>query len=157
MTPSFLARAFAFAAAALLPTIAAAQAYPPQVAELVARARSQVKVIDMAAFKAALDAGETGLLVDVREPQEYASGHVPGAINIPRGLVELAIWPHVGFPDRTDLGARITLYCGSGTRCVLAAKSLQDLGLTHVVAVDMRIGDWAKAGHPLVPEAAVAR
>lgn len=126
--------------------------YPASVKDLVARTRAQIRTIDMAAFKSALDKREAGLIVDVREPDEYRSGHVPGAINIPRGLIELSIWPYVGFPDSTDLAKRITLYCGSGTRCILAAKSLQDLGFTNAVAVDMRIGDWAKAGYPLVTE-----
>ena len=131
---------------------AVAQDYPAPVKDLIARTKAQVKTIDMAAFKSALDKREAGLIVDVREPQEYLGGHIPGAINIPRGLIELSIWPHVGFPDSTDLARRITLYCGSGTRCILAAKSLQDLGFTNVVAVDMRIADWAKAGYPLVTE-----
>ena len=130
----------------------AAQGYPPSVKDLVARTKTQIKTIDMATFKSALDKREAGLIVDVREPLEYASGHVPGAINIPRGVIELNIWPYVGFPDSTDLGKRITLYCGSGTRRILAAKSLQDLGFTNAVAVDMRIADWAKAGYPLVAE-----
>jgi len=130
----------------------AAQGYPSSVKDLVARTKAQIRTIDMGAFKSALDKREAGLIVDVREPLEYASGHVPGAINIPRGVIELSIWPHVGFPDSTDLGKRITLYCGVGTRSILAAKSLQDLGFTNAVAVDMRIADWAKAGHPLVAE-----
>ncbi|HEY6964815.1 MAG TPA: rhodanese-like domain-containing protein [Erythrobacter sp.] len=131
---------------------AAAQSTPSSVKDLVARTKAQIRTIDMAAFKSALDKRKAGLVVDVREPGEYASGHVPGAINIPRGVIELNIWPHVGFPDATDLNSKITLYCGSGTRCVLAAKSLQDLGFTNAVAVDMRIADWAKAGYPLVTE-----
>jgi rhodanese-related sulfurtransferase len=131
---------------------AAAQGYPSSVKDLVARTKAQIKTIDMTAFKSALDRHEVGLIVDVREPGEYESGHIPGAINIPRGLIELNIWPHVGFPDATDLNRKITLYCGSGTRCILAAKSLQDLGFTNVVAVDMRIADWAKAGYPLVTD-----
>jgi rhodanese-related sulfurtransferase len=44
----------------------------------------------------------------------------------------------------------MTLYCGSGVRCVLATKSLQDLGFSNVTAADMVIRDWAEAGHPLV-------
>ncbi len=129
-----------------------AQSIPPVVNELVARTKAQVKTIDMAAFKAGIDAKTLGLLVDVREPAEYAEGHIPGAINIPRGLIELRIWTHVGYPEKTDLGRRITIYCGTGTRCVLAAKSLQDLGFSNVVAVDMRLRDWLKAGHSLVKD-----
>ncbi|MFO1324666.1 MAG: rhodanese-like domain-containing protein [Burkholderiales bacterium] len=126
------------------------QGYPPAVSELVAAAKRQVRTIDMATFKAAFDRNDLGLIVDVREPEEFAGGHIPGAINVPRGVIELRIWTHVGFPEKTDMNRKMTLYCGSGTRCVLAAKSLQDLGFSNVTAADMRIDDWAKAGHPLV-------
>lgn len=144
--------ALLFLSSALTSGWAGAQGYPASVRDLVARTKAQVRTIDMATFKSALEKREAGLIVDVREPAEYASGHVPGAINIPRGVIELSIWPHVGFPDSIELSKRITLYCGSGTRCILAAKSLQDLGFTNAVAVDMRIADWVKAGYPLVTE-----
>lgn len=134
----------------LLPGLAVAQNYPRSVSELVANAKAQIKTIDMATFKAALDKNDLGLIVDVREPEEYADGHIPGAINIPRGQIELRIWPHVGFPDNTNLSKKMTLYCGSGTRCALATKSLQDLGFSNVTAVDMKIEDWTTAGYPLV-------
>ncbi len=136
----------------LLPGLAAGQSYPRSVSEWVARAKAQIKTIDMAAFKSALDKGDLGLIIDVREPAEYADGHIAGAINIPRGQIELAIWPHVGFPRNTDMGTKMTLYCGSGTRCVLATKSLQDLGFSNVAAADMRLEDWITAGYPLVKE-----
>jgi rhodanese-related sulfurtransferase len=48
------------------------------------------------------------------------------------------------------MSRKMTLYCGSGTRCVLATKSLQDLGFSNVTAADMRIDDWTRAGYPLV-------
>ena len=128
------------------------QSYPPALDELVARTKAQIRTIDLPALKAALDAGRTGLLIDVREPQEFQSGHIPGAINIPRGQIELSIWSRVGYPGELDMNRQMTLYCGSGIRCMLAAKSLQDLGFTRVVAVDMRLGDWVKAGYPLVAD-----
>lgn len=107
----------------------------------------------MAQFKSAFDGnGELGLIIDVREPAEFASGHIPRAINIPRGQIEIAIWSLVGYPQAADMGRRMTLVCGSGVRCILATKSLQDLGFTDVVAVDMRIGDWARAGYPLAKD-----
>lgn len=143
-------------AGALLGPLAAGpswgQAYPPAVDALIARTRAQVRTIDMAAAKADFDANRLGLLVDVREPAEYAEGHLPGAINIPRGQIELRIWAHLGYPQQTDLRRRITLYCGTGVRCLLAAKSLQDLGLRNIVAVDMKITDWRQAGYPLQQE-----
>lgn len=108
--------------------------------------------MDLAKFKSGLDSGSLGLIIDVREPAEYAAGHVPGALNIPRGLIEFRIWSQVGFPDTLDLNAKITVYCGSGARAALAAKSLQDLKFTNVTAVDVRFEDWVKAGYPLVGE-----
>lgn len=134
----------------LLPGSTVAQNYPPSVSQLVATAKSQIRTIDMAAFKSAFDRNDLGLIVDVREPGEYADGYIPGAIDVPRGVIELRIWTYVGFPDKTDMSKRMTLYCGSGVRCVLAAKSLQDLGFSNVAAADMRIDDWAKASYPLV-------
>ncbi len=143
--------AFALVTACLwVPGGASAQAYPPAVSQLVAAAKAQIKTSDMATFKAALDKNSVGLLIDVREPDEYAGGFIPGAINVPRGVIELRIWAYVGFPDKTDMSKKMTLYCGSGTRCVLAAKSLKDLGFSDVTAVDMRIDEWAKAGYPLM-------
>lgn len=134
----------------LLPGVAVAQNVPRSVSELVARTKAQIKTIDMATFKSALDKSELGLIVDVREPGEYADGHIPGAINIPRGQIEFRIWQHVGFPDSTNLSKKMTLYCSTGGRCALATKSLQDLGFTNVTAADMKIEDWVTAGYPLV-------
>lgn len=129
-----------------------AQSYPQSVTELVVQARAQVPTIDLAKFKSGFDTSSLGLIIDVREPADYAAGHVPGALNIPRGLIEFRIWPHVGFPDKLDLNARITLYCGSGARAALAAKSLRDLKFTNVTAADMKFEDWARAGYPLVAQ-----
>lgn len=129
-----------------------AQSYPQSVADLVVQAKARVATIDLAKLKSGFDANTLGLIIDVREPAEYAAGHIPRALNIPRGLIEFRIWSHVGFPDKLDLNAKITLYCGSGARAALAAKSLQDLKFTNVTAADVRFEDWAKAGYPLVGE-----
>lgn len=149
MLEKWLAGTLIFVAGPLVPSSVLAQDYPPAVAKLISEAKARVRTIDMATFKSTLDRRQAGLLVDAREPTEYASAHIPGAINIPRGQIELAIWAHVGYPERFAPNTRITLYCGSGTRCALAARSLQDLGLTNVVAVDMKLGDWITAGYPI--------
>ncbi|MBH0191554.1 MAG: hypothetical protein HP492_07295 [Nitrospira sp.] len=90
------------------------------------------------------------LIVDVREPQEYAAGHVPGAINIPRGVIEFKIWNYVGYPANTQLDQPIVLQCQSGNRASLAAQSLADLGFTHINAVVMNLDDWQQSGRPFV-------
>ena len=127
----------------------AADTQPAAVAELVATARQQVTRIDMAAFRKISESPGEAIIIDVREPDEFAAGHIPGAINIPRGLVEFHIWPFVGYPEHPDLAAELYLYCGWGSRSILAARSLQQLGLSRVVAVDMRLADWQAAGYPL--------
>ena len=127
-----------------------APAYPPQVKELVASAKKSVKSIDMNSLKAAFDKKQTSVILDVREPNEYAAGHIPGAVNIPRGLLEFKVWKQVaGFPNNTDMGKKIYIYCKSGGRASLATKSLQDLGFTNVILVDMKIANWIKAGYPI--------
>jgi rhodanese-related sulfurtransferase len=146
----FLGSALAISVELWLPRVAVAQDYPPSVIQLVAAAKKQVKTIDMATFKSLFDRKDFGLLIDVREPGEYAVGYIPGALNLPRGLIEMRIWPYVGYPDGAHLTRKITLYCGSGMRCILAAKSLQDLGFSNVTAVDMKLADWARAGYPLL-------
>ena len=123
--------------------------YPEAVSELVARAKAQVRRIDMKKFRAVWEREKPIALIDVREPDEFAAGHIPGAINIPRGVIEFRIWPYVGYPEKTDMNKRMYLYCGSGSRCSLAAKSLQDLGLGNVIAVDMQFQDWQDAGYPV--------
>jgi rhodanese-related sulfurtransferase len=127
----------------------AAGTQPAAVTELVAAARQQVTLIDMAAFRKISETPGKALIIDVREPDEFAAGHIPGAVNIPRGLVEFRIWPFIGYPEHPDLATVLYLYCGWGTRSILAARSLQQLGLSRVVAVDMQLADWQAAGYPL--------
>ena len=117
----------------------AAAKWPSIVNETVAKAKKSVKLVDMSKFKKAVDKKAYYLIIDVREPGEYAQGHVTGAINIPRGLLEFKIWSKVGFPDNTDTGKKIYIYCKTGGRASLATKSLKDLGFTKVKAVNMII------------------
>jgi hypothetical protein len=70
--------ASAVAAGVCVPGGVSAQNIPPSVSRLVADAKKQIRTIDMAAFKSAFDKNDVGLLVDVREPGEYADGCIPG-------------------------------------------------------------------------------
>ena len=147
-TPMFTAALVAVSL--MLPGYALAQNYPPSVGQMVAATKKQIKTINMEQFKALVEKNAAGLIIDVRQEDEFADGHVPGAINIPRGLIEFRIWKSVGFPDKTDMNRQMTLYCLTGGRCALATKSLQDLGFTNVTSVDMKFEDWVKAGNPVV-------
>jgi rhodanese-related sulfurtransferase len=159
------------AASLVLPGYALAQNYPDTVKQMVSATKKQIKTINMeqfktlvdkmeagragsdglqpVAFKPPVDTKEAGLIIDVRQEHEFEDGHVPGAINIPRGLIEFRIWKLVGFPDKTDMNKQMTLYCLTGGRCALATKSLQDLGFTNVTSVDMAFDNWVKAGYPV--------
>jgi rhodanese-related sulfurtransferase len=140
---------FLLGVALAVPGVVSAQNYPDSIKQMVGAAKKQVKVVNMEQFKAAFDKKELGLIVDVRNPDEYATGFVPGAVNVSRGLLEFTIWDQVGFPDKTDMNKKMTLYCKSGGRCALATKTLQDLGFTNVQSADMKIEDWIKAGYPI--------
>jgi len=83
-------------------------------------------------------------LVDVREKQETDAGMLPGAKHVPRGFLELRIEETV--PDR---GADVVLYCAGGTRSLLAAKTLKDMGYTKVRSLAGGFSAWKDAGLPL--------
>lgn len=148
-----IAAAVLVSASMLLPGMATAQNYPDSVKQLVGAAKKQVTTINMEQFKAAFDKKELGLIVDVRDPDEYADGFIPGAVNVSRGLLEFRIWSHVGFPDKLDLNRKMVVYCRSGARCALAAKSLKELGFTNVTAADIAFENWVKAGYPVAKPA----
>lgn len=136
------------AAILVLPALALAAKLPPVVADMIRVARSQVVVIGMEDFKKIVDNPAGALILDVREESEYAAGHIPGAVHLPRGLIEFGVWRLVGFPDEIDFGRPIYVQCVSGNRASLAAKTLKDLGFSNVTAVVMQLGEWRQAGYP---------
>ena len=133
-----------------VPPIALAQSFPPVVSQKIQAAQKQVKTIGMEEYAKVVESPDDALIVDVREPHEYTAGHVPGAINIPRGLLEFQVWKQVGVPANIEMGRTVYLQCQSGNRASLAAQSLAELGFTHTTAVVMSLEDWQKAGHPFV-------
>jgi rhodanese-related sulfurtransferase len=104
---------------------------------MIAATKLQIKTIKMPEFKAAFDRKELGQIIDVRQEDEYEEGFIPGAVNVPRGLIEFRIWKLVGFPGQVDMNSKMMLYCATGGRCALATKSLQDMGFTNVQSADM--------------------
>ncbi len=83
------------------------------------------------------------LVLDVREPDEHAQGHLPGALWIPRGLLELRI--EQAAPDRAR---PLIVYCAGGTRSALAAHALQQLGYQRVSSLAGGFTAWKAAGAP---------
>lgn len=118
--------------------------------DLVERARGRIAEV----APQALVAGDA-VLVDVREPAEYATSHLPGAVNIPRGVLEFEIEAHPALggtpgPVLADRRRPIVVYCRSGGRAALAALSLQQLGFVDVRSIAGGIMGWADAGLPIV-------
>ncbi len=85
-----------------------------------------------------------GLLIDTREPAEWADGHIPGATPVPRGILEGKIEQLA-----PDVDQPIVLYCASGGRSALAADSLQRMGYRNVLSLAGGFNAWRDAGYPL--------
>lgn len=133
-----------------VPPLTLAQSVSPVVTQKVQAAQKQVKTIGMEEYRNVVERPGDALLVDVREPNEFAAGHVPGAINIPRGVLEFQIWKQVGYPASLALDRNVIPQCQSGNRASLAAQSLAELGFTHTTAVVMSLDDWQQTGHSFV-------
>ncbi len=123
--------------------------WPDSVNQCVMQIRKKIKTTDMDGYLAAVKSPNGALLLDVREEGEFKAGHVPEAVNVPRGLLEFRIWKQLGFPSNVDMSRKIYVQCQTGGRATLAAKQLQDIGFTNVIAVIMNFEEWQKKGNPL--------
>lgn len=90
---------------------------------------------------------QADLLIDVREPDEYRAGHVAGAVNIPRGLLEFRM---SSTPDYEPRDKKIVIYCKTSGRAALAAAALLDMGYLSVQSIAGGIDAWQAAGKPVV-------
>lgn len=125
---------------------------PLTASDLVALARVAITEVDAAAVAALVQSGAP--LIDVREPAEYAAGHLPGAVNIPRGVLEFEVDGHPAVncskdPALAHREAPVVLYCRSGGRAALAAEALKRLGFARPVSLAGGYVGWSAAGHPV--------
>lgn len=118
--------------------------HPPRFLAIVDEARARVKECRVDDVRRMLDAGESFILVDVREESEFARGRLPGAVHIGKGVIERDA--EAKLPDPA---ATIILYCGGGFRSVLAADNLQKMGYTNVISMDGGYRGWNEAGLPI--------
>jgi rhodanese-related sulfurtransferase len=118
-------------------------AHAPQFLRLVNEAKSRVKETNVADVKRRREAGEKFILVDVREDNEWANGHLPGAVHLGKGIIERDIEQRV-----PDTNAKVILYCGGGFRSALVADNLQKMGYTNVESMDGGWKGWLDAGLP---------
>ena len=92
------------------------------------------------------------VLVDIRDPRELArEGMIPDAFHAPRGMLEFWVDPDSPYykPVFGDEDKQYVLFCGAGWRSALAAKALQDMGMTNVAHIDGGFTEWAKQGAPV--------
>jgi rhodanese-related sulfurtransferase len=121
--------------------------HAPGFLSVVNDAKTRIKEADFRDIKKRIDAGEKMTLVDTREDNEWARGHIPKAIHLGKGIIERDIEKTI--PDKN---AMLVLYCGGGFRSALAADNLQKMGYKNVVSMDGGWRGWTEAGFPVAKD-----
>ncbi|MBP7492000.1 MAG: sulfurtransferase [Rhodoferax sp.] len=112
--------------------------------DLVAAAKTRIHEVTLADADRAI---QDATVVAVREADEFATGHLPGAIHASRGMLDFK------FSSPPEVSARdlkIVRYCKTSGRAALAACALQDMGYLHVTSIAGGYDAWAAAGKPVV-------
>ena len=109
--------------------------------DLLSAAKGEITEVDTAGAADLIAQGWN--VLDVREPDEYDEGALPGALHIPRGHLEAQVEGRL-----TDKDAPVVVYCAGGVRSAFAAKTLQDLGYREVVSMAGGFGRWKDEGRP---------
>jgi rhodanese-related sulfurtransferase len=115
----------------------------PRFISLVDEARARIPECSVEDVWARVSHGESFNLIDVREESEFASGHLPGARHLGKGVIERDIES-----EFRDSGTELVLYCGGGYRSVLAADALRRMGYSNIISMDGGYRGWTEAGHP---------
>lgn len=113
--------------------------------DLVAAAKARINEVSVDDAEKAIEAAD--VLLDVRESEEFAMGHLPGAIHASRGMLEFKL---SGNPALSPRDLKIVLYCKTSGRAALAACALQDMGYLDVTSISGGFDAWAAAGKPVV-------
>lgn len=125
---------------------------PRTLDDMVREALAEVEEVSPEEARRILDAPdrEGWHFLDVREPDEYAAGHVPGARLVPRGFLEVKA--DLAHPKRDPwLGDRsrpLICYCGGGNRSALAARTLREMGFERVRSLAEGWAGWTRRGYP---------
>ncbi len=113
--------------------------------DLVTLAKTRIQEIALNAVDEAIQ--DADVLLDVREAEEYAAGHLPGAIHASRGMLEFKL---SSSPELSARDLKIVLYCKSSGRAALAACALHDMGYLQVKSIAGGFDAWVSAGKPVV-------
>lgn len=112
--------------------------------DLVAAAKAQVSEISVAQAEAAIR--DADVLLDVREADEFAAGHIPGAVHASRGLLEFKL---SGSPQLASRDLSFVVYCKTSGRAALAAAAMREMGYLKVQSIAGGFDAWAAAGKPV--------
>ena len=110
--------------------------------ELLSATKKTIKEVTVDEVKKQLDAKAPVRLLDVRETDEYSAGRLPGALNIPRGFLELKV------EDKVKREEAIIVYCAGGIRSAFAARTLADMGYANVSSMAGGYNRWHDAAYP---------
>lgn len=113
--------------------------------DLVAAAKARIQEVTPADAEQAIR--EADVLLDVREADEYAAGHLPGAIHASRGMLEFKL---SNSPELSSRDLKIVLYCKTSGRAALAACALHEMGYVQVKSISGGFDAWSAAGKPVV-------
>lgn len=113
--------------------------------DLVAAAKTRIQEVTLADAEQAIR--EADVLLDVREADEYAAGHLPGAMHASRGMLEFKL---SNSPELSSRDLKIVLYCKTSGRAALAACALHDMGYVQVKSISGGFDAWSAAGKPVV-------
>ncbi len=116
--------------------------------DLVMHAKTNIHDVTLEDAQAALE--QADVLIDVREADEFAAGHLPGAVLMPRGLLEFKL---SGSPTLSGRDLKVVLYCKTSGRAALAAQAMQSMGYLNVSSIAGGFDAWAAAGKPVVKPA----
>ena len=109
--------------------------------DLVAEAKKEIQEVPLANAEAAIKNAD--LLLDVRDADEYRSSHIPGAVNISRGMLEFKFTNDHALENRQ---MKIVLYCKTSGRAALSAKALKEMGYMNVQSIEGGFDAWLEAG-----------
>lgn len=111
---------------------------------MLKEAREHITLVNADRAEELIKAG--ALVLDVRESAEFQQGHLPKAVNVPRGVLEFKVGNH---PQLQDQSLPILIYCKNGGRSTLAANTLQQMGFTQVEMLIEGFDGWSGPVHKI--------
>lgn len=110
--------------------------------DLLNEARQSLSIVDANKAEKSINTG--AVILDVREPAEFDMGHLPNAVNIPRGLLEFMVGNN---PALKDFNQNMLVYCKNGGRSALASDTLQKMGFKQITMLSGGFDGWTGTIH----------